>query len=166
VRPAGVRAEELVDQEAPRALAAARERVEDEQLRRRVGTTCRPHEPSTPDVVDTSAPERECAGDRLQHRGFEEPLLVAGHPEGPVANAARRRGCGAGRRTGVSYGISTLLTTWMTPFDALTSAVVTRAPPTDTLPPVTRIETDLPLSVLAERSVTTLAAGTLPLTTW
>jgi hypothetical protein len=59
VCPALVRGDELVDDEASRAAAAARERVEDEQLRGRVGTTCGPREPPTPGVVDTSAPEGE-----------------------------------------------------------------------------------------------------------
>ncbi len=35
----------------------------------------------------------------------------------------------------------------MTPFEAITPGVVTRAPPTKTLPPVTRIATDFPLRV-------------------
>ncbi len=40
-----------------------------------------------------------------------------------------------------------MLVTWMTPFEAITPGVVTRAPPTKTLPPVTRIATDFPLRV-------------------
>ena len=59
-----------------------------------------------------------------------------------------------------------MLITWMTPFEAITSGVVTRAPPTKTLPPVTRIATDFPLRVFAEASLTTLDAVALPLTTW
>ena len=101
VSTAVVRGEELVDQEAPGALAAARQRVEDEQLGGRIGTTCRPRKLPTPGVVDTSTPERQGGGDRLHHRALEEPLFVAGHLRGRVANAARRRGCGAGRRAGV-----------------------------------------------------------------
>ena len=42
--------------------------------------------------------------------------------------------------------------TWMTPFDAITSGVVTLALFTKTLEPSTRKRTFLPFSVLAERA--------------
>ena len=165
MRPAVVRGEELVDQEAPRAVAAARERVEDEQLRGRIGTTCRPREPSTADVVDTAAPERECAGDRLQHRGFEEPLLVVGHLERRAANAARRRGCGAGQRTRLLREQD--LVDDMD--DAVRRLDVGRRHAGAAHGHLASVDPDrdgLAVEGLGERSVTTLAAGTLPLTTW
>ena len=56
--------------------------------------------------------------------------------------------------------------TWMTPFVAFTSAVVTLAALIRTVLPVTRMRTLGPASVFAERSFTTFAAGTLPETTW
>ena len=49
-----------------------------------------------------------------------------------------------------NQGISTLLITWMTPLEAVTFGVMTVAPPTITLPPLTRIESDLPSRVFAE----------------
>ena len=56
--------------------------------------------------------------------------------------------------------------TWMTPFDAITSGIVTLAPFTNTFVPDRRMRTLLPFSVLAEDSFTTSAAATLPDTTW
>ena len=63
-------------------------------------------------------------------------------------------------------GISTLLMTWMTPFEAITSGVVTFARFTKTPPSLTLIRTELPSRVLAELSLTTSEAVTLPETTW
>ena len=57
----------------------------------------------------------------------------------------------------------------MTPFEAITSVFVTWVEPLRyTLPPLTAILTEAPLRVLAYLpfSVTTVLAGTLPLTTW
>jgi hypothetical protein len=65
----------------------------------------------------------------------------------------------------VAQGINTLLITWMTPLEAITFALTTVAPPTITFSPLTRIESDLPSRVLAERSFIACAAVTLPLTT-
>ena len=47
---------------------------------------------------------------------------------------------------------------WMTPFEAVTSAVTTRAPPTKTLPPRTRIASRWPFRVFTERRFVSLAA--------
>ena len=54
---------------------------------------------------------------------------------------------------------------WMTPFEAVTFAVTTRAPPTKTLPPRTRIASRWPFSVFTARRFVTLAAVSLPSTT-
>src|SRR3954451_9641207 len=86
-------------------------------------------------------------------------------PSRPV-KPRRRRG---GEAPHVRYcfgGIRTLLTTWMTPFEALTSAMITRAPPTYTLPPDVRIGRVAPSSVFADVSIDACAAVTDPLTTW
>ena len=56
--------------------------------------------------------------------------------------------------------------TWMTPFDAMTSAFTTVAPSTITDPLPVEMRTDLPLTVLALLSVVTSAAVTFPGTTW
>src|SRR3712207_1393948 len=61
-------------------------------------------------------------------------------------------------------GIRTRSITWMTPFVAITSAVVTRALLTKTRRPAVRMRTLFPLAVFAERRLTTFAAGTLPAT--
>src|SRR5690349_11452606 len=64
------------------------------------------------------------------------------------------------------FGSSTVSITWITPFDAPTSAWVTVALSTITLPSTTLIATDWPLTVFAPSSLTTSAAITLPGTTW
>ena len=56
--------------------------------------------------------------------------------------------------------------TWMTPFDALTSGMMTFALFTKTEPPSTLIATFAPLTVFAEVSLTTSLDGTLPAITW
>ena len=60
-------------------------------------------------------------------------------------------------------GISTLLITWITPFEAPISVLMMRAPPTVTVPWLTLTFSDRPLSVLTECSFTTFAAVSLPL---
>ncbi len=55
---------------------------------------------------------------------------------------------------------------WMTPFEAGTSGWTTRAPPTKTLPPRTRIASRWPFRVFTERRFVTLAAVSLPSATW
>jgi hypothetical protein len=60
----------------------------------------------------------------------------------------------------------TRFTTWMTPFDALMSVLVTFALLTKTLPPAVWIRTDFPFRVLAYFSMTTCELGTRPATTW
>ena len=65
-----------------------------------------------------------------------------------------------------SCGISTESITWMTPFVASTSGVVTCAASTKTDPFATLIASDLPSAVLAEVSFATSAAVTRPGTTW
>ena len=95
-------------------------------------------------------------------RGADEPLQhrLARSPGGG-------RDCACSRaphyRAG---GISTRLMTWMTPFDAITSAFVTFALLTKTFAPETRMRTFLPFSVFADESLTTSAAVTFPETTW
>ena len=54
----------------------------------------------------------------------------------------------------------------MTPFEVITSGVVTLAPSTKTEPSTTLIATDRPSSVFAEVSLTTSAAVARPETTW
>ena len=51
---------------------------------------------------------------------------------------------------------------WMTPFEAVTFAVTTRAPPTKTLPRRTRIASRWPFSVFTKRRFGSLAAVSLP----
>src|SRR4029079_3933762 len=63
-------------------------------------------------------------------------------------------------------GISTRLTTWMTPFVAITSAFTTFALFTKTVELATWMRTFLQCSVLPECGFTTSAAVTLPETTW
>jgi hypothetical protein len=132
--------------------------------------------------------EHACRGDRIALRATPgvtvAPLLSIETSSGEHYSGSRRR-----RRTrtprrrrpsrpatvrardrqstsGLAYGTSTLSITWMTPFEAVTFALTTVAPPTITLPPLTRIETGLPSSVLAEWSFIACAAVTFPLTTW
>ena len=70
---------------------------------------------------------------------------------------------GVGRRASAqpAGGISTRLTTWITPFVAITSGFVTFAALTKTFMPETRMRTDLPLSVFAEVSFVTSASRDL-----
>jgi hypothetical protein len=56
------------------------------------------------------------------------------------------------------------LITWITPFVAMTSGVVTFALFTKTFEPATRMRRLFPLAVFADRSLTTSAAATLPTT--
>ena len=65
-----------------------------------------------------------------------------------------------------AFGIRTESITWMIPFEAMTSVAVTVAPSTRTPPSATLIVTLAPLRVFAPVSLTTLAAGTAPETTW
>jgi hypothetical protein len=62
-------------------------------------------------------------------------------PAPPVAGGRPSVGRTPGRYI---FGISTLSITWMTPFEAITSGVTTRAVSTKTLPPLTLIATELP----------------------
>jgi hypothetical protein len=81
-----------------------------------------------------------------------------------------KRALGACRRARANDqpagGISTRLTTWMTPLLAITSAFVTFAWLTKTFMPETRMRTFAPSSVFAVDSFATSAAVTLPATTW
>ena len=59
-------------------------------------------------------------------------------------------------------GINTLSITWITPFDAITSAVVTVASPTITVPSVTVNEASSPLTIATVNPSVTPAALTAP----
>ena len=66
----------------------------------------------------------------------------------------------------VAGGMRTLLMTWMTPLEAITSAVTTCALLTKTFPPLTRIAS-LPSSrVMTSFSCTTFATVSWPLWSW
>ena len=114
----------------------------------------------------------------LTHRGPPRAVCRPGEPAGWKRTRSSWRRClvspgvadHAGRRVrrlgDGQRGISTLLMTWITPLDAATSGVITRAPPTSTLPSRTRTPTRWPLSVLIELRLTTFAAVSLPWATW
>ena len=63
-------------------------------------------------------------------------------------------------------GRSTESMTWMVPLEACMSAMTTLASLMRTVSPSTLIDTSPPCSVVAESSVATSAAATLPGTTW
>ena len=60
----------------------------------------------------------------------------------------------------------TVSITWITPFDAGMSVLITWASFTLTVLPLVEICKSWPLTVFAEESFTTCAAITLPATTW
>lgn len=94
--------------------------------------------------------------------------LSAGGPGSPLyGSPAPAAAPDAGRRHDAHpYGMRTLLMTWITPLLAPTSALMTFALLTYTLPPLTLNVTRLPCSVLAPLSFSTFAARYSPLRTW
>ena len=75
----GIGAQERIDQHAPSAaVRAARQSVEDEELRRRVGVTRGRRQSTQARVVETAAPESESRGDRLEHRAVEKLAPLTG----------------------------------------------------------------------------------------
>ena len=91
---------------------------------------------------------------------------VAARPRASPPDFSRPTPAGGPPRVRDYFGMRTVSITWMTPFDAMTSAFTTVAPSTMTLSPLTAMVREPPWSVLTLVSFTRSLAVTLPATTW
>src|SRR5581483_11644389 len=159
--------------EEPDAAAVTPDQPEHHPQRRRLARPVRPQV-----AVDVAGLDREV--DTVDYRALPVALDESAHfdwnarhdlPLPRIACRSHSPSCRPvqpahrATRRDPAQGISTLLITWMTPFEAITLALTTVAPPTITLPPLTRIESDLPSSVFAAWRRIACAAVTLPFTT-